>query len=269
MDSLIKRFWFIHRSNEWLALHLARKILCVNGNIIRRLETLQPAVVPKAEVMTVSVDTEVFAPKPFPAWDGTFRIAFAGRLDSFKDPPLMFRVLGGLRQRLGGRLEFHYIGTTDPNRYPEFAPIADITVRHGFKTAAEVAQIVERCHAGILTSFFEGMPCYLLETLSVGRAFAAIRLPQYDPLVVPGVSGTLIERTEPDGACEAALVEAFAQLCDEIGAGRLDAERIHRLVEPYSVRVQMQRMFAHHRALQDGLRGLQPRPLGAVQSVGP
>ncbi len=105
MDSLIKRFWFIHRSNEWLALHLARKILCVNGNIIRRLETVYPSVAAKAEVMTVSVDTQLFAPQPFPAWDGVFKVVFAGRLDSFKDPPLMFRMLAALRdaaRRKGG-----------------------------------------------------------------------------------------------------------------------------------------------------------------------
>lgn len=268
MDSLIKRFWFVHRSNEWLALHLARRILCVNGNIIRRLQQVQPSVVPKTEVMTVSVDTAMFAPQSFPAWDGVFRIAFAGRLDSFKDPPLMFRVLARLKNRLGGRLAFHYVGTTDPSRYPEFSPIADITVRHGFQPAAAVARILAQCHAGILTSFFEGMPCYLLETLSVGRPFAAIRLPQYDPLVLAGVSGTLVERTEPDEACEIELAEAFVSLRDHVAAGHLDPSRIHALVEPFSIRVQMQRMFAHHRSLQDAMRGAEPRVIGAAQSVG-
>ena len=267
MDSLIKRFWFIHRANEWLALTLARRIHCVNGNIIRRLETVQPAVVPKAEVMTVSVDTQLFAPRPFPAWDGVFRIVFAGRLDSFKDPPLMFRVLAGLRARLPGGVAFHYVGTTDPERYPDFAPIADITVRHGLQPASDVATIVAGCHAGVLTSFFEGMPCYLLETLSVGRPFAAIRLPQYDPLVITGVSGALVERTEPDTACEAALVDAFVELREAVRTGAMDPQRIHTLVEPYSVRVQMQRMFARHRALQDAMRGPSRKPIGAPQSA--
>ena len=267
MDSLIRRFWFIHRSNEWLALHLAKKILCVNDNIVRRLEQIYPSVARRAEVMTVSVDTERFAPQPFPAWDGTFKVVFAGRLDSFKDPPLMFRVLAGLKERLGGRLEFHYVGTTDPSRYPEFGGIADITVRHGYQPAAAVARIMAASHAGVLTSFFEGMPCYLLETLSVGRPFVAIRLPQYDPLVVADVSGALVERTEPEDACEAALVAAFVAVRDQIAAGRIDADRIHRLVEPYSVRIQMQRMFAHHRALQDRQRGTTPGMVGAVQSA--
>ena len=48
------------------------------------------------------------------------------------------------------------------------------------RIGAGVAAILRRSHAGILTSFFEGMPCYLLELLSTrpadGRAApAAVR----------------------------------------------------------------------------------------------
>ena len=266
MDSLIKRFWFIHRANEWLALHLARHILCVNENIVRRLERLYPSVVKRAEVMTVSVDTDVFAPQPFPAWDGVFRIMFAGRLDSFKDPPLMFRVLRDLHARLGGGVEFHYVGTTDPARYDEFSAIAPFTVRHGFQPAAAVAAIAARCHAGILTSFFEGMPCYLLEMLSIGRPFAAIRLPQYDPLVVEGVSGGLVERTDPDEACATALVDTFVTLRDSLRDRTLDPLGIHALVKPYAVDVQMQRMFALHRGLQGATIGADTGPRHVVSA---
>ena len=250
MDSLIKKLWFIHRTNEWIALRLADRILCVNENIIRRFETVLPFAVRKSEVMTVSVDTKRFAPKPFDTRDGIFRIIFAGRLDAFKDPPLMFRVLAGLHQKLGGKVEFHYLGTTDPHRYPEFKAIEAFTTRHGFQSADGVAKILETCHAGILTSYFEGMPCYLLETLSAGRPFAAIRLPQYDPLVVRGISGELVERTDPDSACCDQLVKTFARIWDDIQAGRVDPETVHKLVEPYSIETQMARLFAHHRNLQ-------------------
>ena len=250
MDSLIKTYWFLHRFNEGLALRLANRVLCVNGNIVRRMQKLYPAAAAKAEVMSVSVDTRHFVPRPFDCADGIFRIAFAGRLDEFKDPPLMFRVLKSLRERLGGKCELHYAGTTDPHRYPEFAAIEAMTTRHGFLTADGVAALLARCHAGILTSYFEGMPCYLLETLSAGRPLCAIRLPQYDPLVVAGTSGTLVERTEPDVACAAALVDAFAALWGEIQAGRIDPAQVHALVAPYSIENQMARLFAHHRALQ-------------------
>lgn len=250
MDSLIKAYWFLHRFNEKLALTLASRIFCVNPNILQRLERAFPKAAMKAEVMTVSVDTRLFHASPFDCADGVFRILFAGRLDEFKDPPLMFRVLKALHARLAGRLEFHYAGTTDPNRYAAFAAIAGFTTRHGFMTAEGVAALAARCHAGILTSFFEGMPCYLLETLASGRPFAAIRLPQYDPLIVEGVSGFLVERSAPDAACEAALTEALARLWADIQRGAVDPAKVHELALPYSVENQMARLFAHHRALQ-------------------
>jgi glycosyltransferase involved in cell wall biosynthesis len=253
MDSLIKSYWFIHRFNEKLALTLANRILCVNPNILKRLEREFPKAARKAEVMTVSVDTRQFRPSPFDCADGVFRILFAGRLDEFKDPPLMFRVLKALHARLGGKLEFHYAGTTDANRYAEFAAIDSFTTRHGFMSADGVAALAARCHAGVLTSYFEGMPCYLLETLASGRPFAAIRLPQYDPLIVEGVSGFMVERSEPVDACETALTDAFARLWEMVKGGAIDPARVHERALPYSVENQMARLFTHHRALQGGI----------------
>ena len=252
MDSLIKTYWFIHRFNENLALRLASRIMCVNANIIERMKTIYPAGVARAEVMTVSVDTAHFRPQPFDCTDGIFRVVFAGRLDEFKDPPLMFRVLNGLREKLGGKVEFHYAGTSDPHRYPEFAAIEAMTIRHGFLRSDGIKALYAKCHAGILTSFFEGMPCFLLETLASGRPFAAIRLPQYDPLLVPGTSGSMVERTEPDAACETQLVQAFAALWGDIRSGKMVPDKIHALTLPYAIETQMARLFAHHRALQRG-----------------
>jgi glycosyltransferase involved in cell wall biosynthesis len=258
MDSLIKKLWFIHRTNEWIALHLASKIFCVNPNIVKRLETVLPAVVRKCEVMTVSVDMQRFALKPFDTQDGIFRIMFAGRLDEFKDPPLMFRIFAKLHEHLSGKFEFHYVGTTDPARYAEFAAIESFTRRHGFQTAEGVATIAGACHAGVLTSFFEGMPCYLLETLSVGRPFCAIRLPQYDDLIVAGVSGALVERTDPDTQCESELAEAFLGLWSDIRNGRVDPAQVRARVEPYSLENQMAKLFDQHRLLQRGKRPPSP-----------
>lgn len=53
---------------------------------------------------------------PFPGGD-IFRIIFAGRLDAFKDPSLMFETMRRLHEARGGRLEFR-IGTSDPIASP-------------------------------------------------------------------------------------------------------------------------------------------------------
>jgi glycosyltransferase involved in cell wall biosynthesis len=183
--------------------------------------------------------------------DGIFRICFAGRLDEFKDPPLMFDVLSRLRMKLDGKLEFHYVGATDPARYAEFTKAQHFTIRHGAQNPDGVRDVMARCHAGILTSYFEGLPCYLLEMLASGRPVGAIALPQYEPLIVPGISGALVPRSEARDACAEALANAFVAIRQDIFNGRVDPVRLRRLVEPYSVETQFARLFAMHRALQD------------------
>ena len=251
MDSLIKKLWFLHALNERIALRLASRILCVNANIIKRMEREFPAAVPKAEVMTVSVNPQVFKTHRFELDDDVFRVIFAGRLDEFKDPPLMFRTFEALHEALQGRFEFHYVGASDPSRYGEFAGIEAFTVQHGFQPATSVAAIAARCHAGVLTSYFEGMPCFLLEVLSVGRPFVAIRLPQYDPVIVSGVSGEMVERQQEQIGSADQLVSAFLKVWAQIRDGTITPDGVHAKIEPYTIDNQMSRLFDIHRALQD------------------
>jgi glycosyltransferase involved in cell wall biosynthesis len=251
MDSLLKRYWFIHTASERIALATADRIIAVNPNIAAHIARLSSRAANKTEVMSVSVDTRRFRATPFDVQDGIFRICFAGRLDEFKDPPLMFDVLARLHAKLEGKIEFHYVGATDPARYPEFAKAQAFTLRHGSQTPDGVRDIMARCHAGILTSYFEGLPCYLLEMLASGRPVGAIDLPQYKPLILPGISGALIPRSEPREKCAEALANAFASLWQDITRGCVDPVRLHTLVEPYSVETQFDRLFAIHRALQD------------------
>ena len=255
MDSLIKKFWFLHRMNEAIATRLAGQIICVNPNILARLEREKPKAAKRAVFMPVAVDTEIFEAAEFDKSDGVFRVVFAGRFDEFKNPPLMFKSLRRLHDRLGGRFEFHYIGTSDPARYPEFELVRSFTTFHGFRTSREVADIMKRCHAGILTSWFEGMPCYLLELLSVGRPVVAVSLPQYKLVIEQGKSGYLIERQD-----EAGCPKDDEQLIDELSDRLIDVwsaikqetmsvTAIRDCAMPYSVGVQLDRHFARHRRL--------------------
>ena len=167
MDSLIKKFWFIHRMNEHIAILLADTIICVNPNILARLEREYPRAARRAVFMPVAVDTTVFRPSEFNTDDGIFRLVFAGRFDEFKDPPLMFRTLQRVQELLRGAVEFHYIGTTDPHRYPEYRLVENFTTRHGYRTPREVAAIISKCHAGILDVLVRGY-ALLLARIAVG-----------------------------------------------------------------------------------------------------
>jgi hypothetical protein len=90
--------------------------------------------------------------------------------------------------------------------------------------------------------------------LATGRPVGAIELPQYEALIVPGISGALVPRSDSREDCAEALARAFASLWQDITHDRVDLVRLHALVEPYSVETQFGRLFAIHRALQDARR---------------
>lgn len=249
-DSLIKTFWALHRGNEAFSLRAASRVVCVNPAIREAIVEASPAARPKSHVMSVSVDTMLFRPMPFATSDGIVRIAYAGRFEEQKDPRLMFSTIAALADRLDGRIEFHYIGTSDPTRYPEFGRIAGNTVRHGFQTARGVRDILARCHFGLLTSHFEGMPCFLLETLASGRAMAAIDLPQFAPLIIDGRTGVRVPRQSTTDASAALLADVIVAMWDDIKAGRIDPATIAPVVEPYSAKAQLPVLFDMHRAIQ-------------------
>ena len=249
MDSLIKTFWFIHRMNERIAIRLADLMMCVNPNILARLEREFPRAARRAVFMPVAVDTKVFRPSEFNIDDGIFRVVFAGRLDEFKDPPLMFRTLQRVHERLQGAVEFHYIGTTDPHRYPEYRLAQAFTTCHSYCEPRDVAAIVSRCHAGILTSWFEGMPCYLLELLAVGRPVVAVSLPQYALVIEDGRSGYLVDRDADSARLIEALSDRFLAAWSAIQDGAITPAAIHAQIIPFSVGVQLSGHFDRHRQL--------------------
>ena len=113
--------------------------------------------------------------------------------------PVPDGTIARLREKTGPGVEFHYMGTSDPQRFAEFKAIEDISTLHGFKSATGVADVLSHVHAGILTSEFEGMPFSVLETLGSGRPVCAIHLPQLASVIREGLSGTLVARSGDHG----------------------------------------------------------------------
>lgn len=260
MDSLLRRYWWINDATEWLALRLSHQAFCVTHKLAERLRERHPKLARRIGVMTVSVDTALFRPAPFDLAGGGLRVLFAGRLDAFKDPPLLFDVMAALKARLGDAFEFHYAGASDPHRFREFAAIEGCTVRHGALSSDRVAALMHRCHLGMLTSYWEGMPCFLLELLASGRPFAGLALPQFAPVVIEGVSGRMVERSGDRAATIERIAGAVLAEWEAIRAGRVDPAAVARCVLPYSVERQLGRLFDAHRAAAAG--GDRARPLG-------
>jgi glycosyltransferase involved in cell wall biosynthesis len=260
MDSLLKKYRFVHQLGERFAMASCRKFLCVNPFITERLQQAYPRHRDKIDTLWTWANTDIFRPQPMPDADGAFRIAFAGRLDEFKNPPLMFRVIAQLRRLLHDRVEFHYIGTSDPGRFAEFAAIADVTIRHGFKDAAGMAAALAQVHAGILTSEFEGMPRCVLETLAVGRPVVAMHLPQLDVVIRDGESGYIVRRGGSPETLVDALAEKFLAVRQAIQRDRIDPQAVARVVEPFTPRTQLARVFHFHREIQHARAAPPMRP---------
>jgi glycosyltransferase involved in cell wall biosynthesis len=249
MDSLLKSYRYVHNINEWLAVKACDKFMCVNPIITERIRETYPGSAHKIETQSTWVDTKMFSPKPFPN-DNGLRIAFAGRLDLFKVPPLMFKTILCLREALGQGVEFHYMGTSDPARFPEFEAIRDISVLHGFKSAQGVAEVLSNVHAGILTSEFEGMPFSVLETLGSGRPVCAIHLPQLASVIKDGVSGYLVARSDDEDDMARRLADAFLDIRAKRIAGEITPESVAREVGDFTPEFQLAKVYENHRILQ-------------------
>ncbi len=259
MDSLLRKHWFVHNAGERFAVATSTKLLCVNPFITERLQRTYPRRKDKIDTLWTWVNTEIFRPQPLPVSQTPFRVVFAGRLDEFKDPPLMFRTIGRLRKRLQGGVEFHYIGTSDPHRFAEFAEIKDVTICHGFKDAAGMATTLAGAHAGILTSEFEGMPRFVLETLAVGRPVVAVHLPQLEPVIHYGESGFLVPRAGSSEDIADALAERLMDVREAIDAGEMDPARIAGAISDFTPGIQLARVFRFHQEIQNA-RGMAVAP---------
>jgi len=250
MDSLLKRYAFVHSAGERFAMTASEIFLCVNPHITERLRRTYPRRKDKIDTLWTWVNTDIFRPQPLPSSAAPFRIVFAGRLDEFKNPPLMFRTIERLRQRMQDGVEFHYIGTSDPHRFPEFAGIADITIRHGFKDAAGMAATLANAHAGILTSEFEGMPRVVLETLAVGRPVVAMHLPQLESAIRDGINGFLVGREGPPEEWAKTLAQRFVEVRDAIVSRQMDPALIAGAIAEFTPGRQLARVFSYHREIQ-------------------
>ncbi|MFH0295995.1 glycosyltransferase [Bradyrhizobium sp. 31Argb] len=251
MDSLLRKYSFVHNTGERFAVTMSEKFLCVNPFITERMQKTYPRSKEKIDTLWTWVNTDIFQPQPFPESMSPFQIVFAGRLDEFKDPPLMFRTIDRFRQRLNGPIRFHYIGTSDPHRFSEFAAIEDITVRHGFKDAMGMAKTLADAHAGILTSEFEGMPRCVLETLAVGRPVVAMHLPQLESVIHDGQSGYLVTRDGSRDDMVETLAQRFIDVRDAIDSGKITPEQVADAIQDFTPATQLARVYRYHQEIQD------------------
>ena len=67
MDSLLRKYSFVHNAGERFAVATSEKFLCVNPFITERLQKTYPRRKDKIDTLWTWVNTDIFQPQPFPA----------------------------------------------------------------------------------------------------------------------------------------------------------------------------------------------------------
>jgi glycosyltransferase involved in cell wall biosynthesis len=122
-----------------------------------------------------------------------------------------------------------------------------------------MAATLASAHAGILTSEFEGMPRFVLETLAIGRPVVAVHLPQLEPVIHDGDSGFLVARNGSADDIADALAQRFIDVRDAIDAGAMQPARIAAAIADFTPGMQLARVFRYHQEIQNA-RGLIAAP---------
>ncbi|WP_240224004.1 glycosyltransferase family 4 protein [Rheinheimera hassiensis] len=256
MDSLLSRYWFLHKFNEKHAVQSARHVYSVNQQQTDRIRRDYPEVATKTDFMTVSVDDQLFKPTAYQNLEGPLKIAFVGRLDTFKRPGMMFNVIAEIAKQTNNQVEFHYVGAAKPQSFAEFAAIEPLSVCHGFKTSAQVAQLWQGWHMGIVTSVFEGMPVYVLEALCAGRPVCSVNLPQLSLVIDNTVNGVLLEQNNDSAELVQKLAQQMLATWHSMRSGQIQPEHVNQMVAPYKASNQMRVLFDKHAQLQSRSAGL-------------
>lgn len=245
MDSLLSRFPIVHNGMQGFALQHCSAFLCVNPLITERIKSEYPAHAGKVGTLPTWANPKLFQPVAAPS-RGPLGVVFCGRLDKFKRPDLMFRVIQRANKLIPEGVRFNLVGASDPSRFEEFDLIRSITTLHGAKDATGVHQVIATSHCGLLTSEFEGLPRFVLECLATGRPVVSSALPQLHGIIINGSNGYLVPLRDEEAFVSQAA-DALGQIADN--APDWNADTIASTVAEYTPARMLSRVYGYHEAL--------------------
>ena len=160
-----------------------------------------------------------------PATPAPAQLLFVGRLAAVKGVPMLFDALRDL-SKIHPALHLTLVGdgperTALERRAREMGLTSRITFA-GYKSQAEVADLLSRATALVLPSFAEGVPVVLMEAMAARVPVVTTRIAGVPELVEDGVSGLLVPPGDAHGLHVALGRLLFdAHLCRDMGeAGR-------------------------------------------------
>jgi glycosyltransferase involved in cell wall biosynthesis len=116
-----------------------------------------------------------YAPKVF---EGTVELLYAGKLSTAKGVPWLLKSLERIKDR---PFRLHLAGNSTGRELETCLALAQVlgpkAVHHGPLSHEALGELMRRCHAFVLPSFFEGLPLVLMEALASGCRIIATALP--------------------------------------------------------------------------------------------
>lgn len=248
MDSLLSRFPFVHNGMQGFSLARCAAFLCVNPLITQRIKEEYPAFSRKVGTLPTWANPRIFTVSEAPK-DKVFRVVFCGRLDKFKRPDLIFRVVQLLGEKMQGGVELHLVGASDPDRFVEFESVRRLTTLHGAQNAEGVHSVISSTNCGLLTSEFEGLPRFVLECLATGRPVVSSALPQLIGIIKNGENGYLVDLDD-----EVRFVEEAATALEHVARTRnaWSPSTISRSVADYTPEKLLSLVYGYHQAIKEG-----------------
>lgn len=158
------------------------------------------------------------------------RLLYVGRLSAAKGLPILLNSLATLRSQYP-QLQLTVVGDGEDRvelqTLSQNLNLGEVVDFVGYKSQAEVREVMQQTDVFVLPSFAEGVPVSLMEAMAAGVPVVTTRIAGISELVEDGVSGYLVSPGN-----QTALREAIARLIadpvlrNEFGqAGRAKVER--------------------------------------------
>ena len=225
-DNLWRRLPAVYELIERRAMARFDSVWCVRDSGVQALRQRYPDKNDAIDFVPTWVDAEVFHPVG-EAQRAALRqraahahgldeaaqwIVSVGRLDTQKDPKLMFAAFARLCAQ-GRRVAWLVVGDgvlrPELQRLVAEAGLGDRVVFLGLRPPAEIADLLRAADVYALSSAYEGMPMALLEALGCGLPAAVTDVGEVRRVLHPGVNGAIAADRAAE-AFAAALTDVLA-----------------------------------------------------------
>ena len=162
-------------------------------------------VVPKGRDVVLhgaGVNLEDYPCQPYPQ-EGPVRFLFVGRVMHEKGVDELFKAAKRMKQKYGGSVEFHIVGSFEEAYKPFMDELeqAGVAQYHGYQSDMKPFYAMASCV--VLPSYHEGMSNVLLEAAASGRPLITSDIPGCREAVEDGVSGYLCPARDADALYDA------------------------------------------------------------------